>query len=199
MRKRKLNPNVLFGIRAVIGLQLVVAGWLLFGTQRPLSGQRFWTFVFTIVTIGYFTWINYRLYVLERAVVAGNLRTQLLADLRGDKALKALAALRSMNMLTGADSAVANADLRYANFQGASLQQVNFTGADLRYANLHSANLQQANLSSVDVWDTDFTDANLRGATLTDARHIVNAKFNTGTTLPDGSAWQPGSDVRSYT
>jgi inositol transport system substrate-binding protein len=65
-------------------------------------------------------------------------------------------------------------DLRWANFRGADLHELNLSGVDLRSVNLEEANLQRvnlqdANLVAADLEKAHLNEANLRGSNLTKA------------------------------
>ncbi len=74
--------------------------------------------------------------------------------------------------LNGAD--LSDAELAHADFTGAELQGADLSGADLELAclsnaDLSGANLARANLSGADLSKADLTRADLSGANLTDA------------------------------
>lgn len=106
------------------------------------------------------------------------------------------------------------------NLQGAYLGEANLQGADLLGAKLnraflHETNLQGADLRTSQLQGAHLLDANLRGANLLladlrgahlgwNARRgtitfLSHAKFDEHTTLPDGRAWTPETDMCCFT
>jgi hypothetical protein len=108
--------------------------------------------------------------------------------------------------LQGADLSSANlegADLSSANLQGADLRLANLQGVDLKGANLQGADLrlgklQDAILADADLRGADLCWANLQGASLYQA-NLQGAGFDEHTTLPDGTAWTPDTDMARFT
>jgi Pentapeptide repeats (8 copies) len=91
--------------------------------------------------------------------------------------------------------------LIHANLEDAYLPRANLQGSFLSAANLQRANLTEANLQ--DAW---MLKANLKGAFLTRANlqgtvlsGFLQAEFDYGTVLPDGSRWTPERDIREFT
>jgi hypothetical protein len=113
------------------------------------------------------------------------------------------------------------ANLRWANLQGVNLEgaslqeanlwEVNLDGAflvraDLRGADLRAVNLQGALMMGVNLRGALLDEANLQGARLDDITvygpggpQTVETGFDGDTTLPDGSHWTPGTDMRRFT
>lgn len=100
------------------------------------------------------------------------------------------------------------ASLRKAVLFKADLTQANLTNADLRFANLNSAFLQKANLEGTALQHTNLVSANMRQAILkgadlyyADLRDTLleEAKFDERTTLPDGTQWEPDTDMTRFT
>lgn len=71
-------------------------------------------------------------------------------------------------------------DLTSTIFTGAKLRGADFSNSNLSYTDFSNANLHLANLENCNLSDSDFSNANLKQANFTDA------KFNKGTTWPDG-------------
>lgn len=95
------------------------------------------------------------------------------------------------------------AHLKDADCQGADLRGADLREADLRGASLENSDFQGANLAGVDFRDAHFgsaglSSANLLDACLQDAIYFEDADFDTMTTLPDGSHWEPGADVTRF-
>ena len=98
-------------------------------------------------------------------------------------------------------------NLRYstmfrANLRKAQLQGATMNSADLREANLQSANLRAASLDDADLGDADLRGANLSHASLVNA-NLVNVRLAganlSNCILPDGTRWQPSTDLLKYT
>ena len=111
------------------------------------------------------------------------------------KAVKQGADLRWAN-LQGAD--LQEADLRWANLQGADLQEAdlrwaNLQGANLRWANLRWANLQEADLRWANLQGANLQGANLQGANLQGA-NLQGANLREGD-LGDWGKLQSYSDI----
>lgn len=86
----------------------------------------------------------------------------------------------------------------FASFDGASFYNADLIEADLRRCKLRNANLRRANLTGAkmnvtDLRGSDLTDALMAGAVLNDTI------FDTDTTLPDGTNWAPGRDMKRFT
>ncbi len=89
-----------------------------------------------------------------------------------------------------------------ANFSHADLRHADFTEADLRYARFDGADLRGTIFDEADLRGTDLSGANLCGACLElqyDGTPFSAAKLDGATILPDGSQWQPDSDLRRFT
>jgi len=121
-------------------------------------------------------------------------------------AVEAVRILRSEGWL--ADGSLNEAWLYKANLNGVELDEANLDMAVLSSANLHGAGLQYASLKEADLSDAnlqkvDFSGANLRGAALYGSNLLDVAWENIfGTppaTLPDGSKWVEGRDMREFT
>lgn len=126
--------------------------------------------------------------------------------------------LRHKGWLT--DGSLKESDLEAANLEGSDLVIVNLEGANLRVANLKGANLMLANLKGANLGKTDLQGAYLIGTNFEDASlfhanlykanlksaNIKNVawKFELGNqvfmaTLPDGTKWTEGRDMREFT
>ena len=79
------------------------------------------------------------------------------------------------------------ADLRGANLQGSNLHGKNLEHDSLRFANLMGAILRETDLTDVDLQYALLQGADLADATLSEA------------TLPDGTIYETGTDVRKFT
>ncbi|MEL6147990.1 MAG: pentapeptide repeat-containing protein [Chloroflexota bacterium] len=189
------RPIVLLVLRIAIIIQVVVVGWQLRLLTEINSGQR----IYIIVATALATWLVVILYRHERELQGFRLRDELTGALHTDEAPLAIDSMRKLGLLIGEDSLLRHANLRRVRLSGANLREASMNGADLRYADLSGAQLQQASLAEADLWDVDFRGTDLQGAVLTGAQNIRNAKFDTGTCLPDSSMWEPGTDVTRFT
>jgi uncharacterized protein YjbI with pentapeptide repeats len=90
------------------------------------------------------------------------------------------------------------ATLTHAGLNGATMGGTDLTGADLTGANLQGAILGGANLHRAVLVGTDLRRANLEGANLLDV-DLLDAVFDVNTILPDGTRWEPSSNVRRFT
>jgi uncharacterized protein YjbI with pentapeptide repeats len=116
-------------------------------------------------------------------------------------AIGAVDELRRHGWLT--DDSLQGADLSSANLEGADLRLANLQGADLRLANLQGADLRLAKLQDAILADADLREAHLpwaklQGASLCRA-NLQGAGFDEHTTLPDGTAWTPDTDMARLT
>ena len=90
------------------------------------------------------------------------------------------------------DVELQHSEFLYADLSGANLKGTNWHGKDLNMIDLRFANLQDATLCETNLTDADLKyallqDADLRDATLSEA------------TLPDGSKFEDGTDLRKFT
>ena len=83
------------------------------------------------------------------------------------------------------------------------LQDGSLKGAYLDSANLQGAYLNGANLQGVYFWEAHLEGAKLAGANLEGTKllhaNLQGAEFDMHTTLPDGSKWAEGRDMRQFT
>lgn len=103
--------------------------------------------------------------------------------------------------LEGAD--LQEADLQEIDFFEAQLQNANFRDSNLDNAILRRANLQGANLTQATLRGADLQEANLQGVDLTNAdlqeANLHRAHLDARTTLPDGTTWEPETDLSRFT
>lgn len=85
------------------------------------------------------------------------------------------------------------ANMEYAHLEGANLGGSHMVWARLLGTHLNGASMTNCNLRGANFTYADLTDANLRLSDLGDAL------FNEYTILPDGSYWQPKSDMAVFT
>ncbi|MEP6988104.1 MAG: pentapeptide repeat-containing protein [Chloroflexota bacterium] len=101
------------------------------------------------------------------------------------------------------DESLMKADLHKANLQGAYLLVANLQHAKLPLANLQNAYLHGANLYSADLAGANLRNTNLELANLNEAylngTNLEEALLYISTTLPDGSQWSHGRDLREFT
>ncbi len=116
---------------------------------------------------------------------------------------------------------LAGARLSGANLSGANFLRANLSGAYLRpvwgdidagYAKTHGlsvadhprfdTDLRNAILVEADLTNACMEGVDLRGADLRDAKlsntNLFDAKFDSATTLPDGTRWKPGSNISQF-
>lgn len=109
-------------------------------------------------------------------------------------------------------ASLSRASLRFARCEGARLIEANLSHADLRHADFTEADLRYARFDGADLRGTILDEADLRGANLQDANlcgaclelqydgtPFSVAKLDGSTILPDGTLWQPDSDLRRFT
>lgn len=92
--------------------------------------------------------------------------------------------------LTG--TSLYQADVTFAEFNHAHLSGVSFIGANCNHANFSFADLRHADLSGINLCGASLLGAQLQGAILT------QIQCDTATTLPDGTAYQPGMDITTH-
>ncbi|MFJ4537649.1 pentapeptide repeat-containing protein [Streptomyces tibetensis] len=88
------------------------------------------------------------------------------------------------------------ASLRHAKLRGARLREANLSGADLERANLGHAHMRGADCAGARLHSTVLDSADLRGAKLEEAlgldvRQLLQARIDSGTTLPQALADDP--------
>ncbi|MEL7234887.1 MAG: pentapeptide repeat-containing protein, partial [Chloroflexota bacterium] len=110
-----------------------------------------------------------------------------------------------------AGSSAWDAMFKGASLQGTNLSQARLIGSDFTNANLFGANLTAANLREALFTGAVLAEADLRGADLTGAQltgarlamtigaEAFTALLDETTTLPDGSAWIPDTDMARFT
>lgn len=114
------------------------------------------------------------------------------ADLSG--ALLFVADLEGATMFS---TTLIRADLTQANLSNANLQAVDMERAALEQASFAGSNLETANFKQANLRFAVFAGANLLNANFEQA-DLTGARFDTSTTLPDGSLWTPQTDIARF-
>jgi uncharacterized protein YjbI with pentapeptide repeats len=101
------------------------------------------------------------------------------------------------------DGSIEGAYLSGANLQGAKMRDSNLQEALLVAANLQRVDLFRANLQGTHFWRANLREANLTAANLLDAvlheANLTGAIFDNETVLPDGTNWNPDTDMKRFT
>lgn len=77
------------------------------------------------------------------------------------------------------------------------MREVILIEATLQNANMQAAHAAEARLTRANLRGVNFRQANLWGADLKEAL-LDGAEFDEESTLPDGTRWHPGCDLRRF-